>query len=553
MSSTAVRAEDQANSPGGKAAAVPPVEITEPRSRGLVGWVQWVIKLLVASLVIVLPLFFGGVHPSVYLSVEILIFAGVALMLAVHPKSLVNACSSSSAVRMTLLSFVLFAALASGSLIFRMFNEISHPILGVIHTGPSIEQLGIVVKDLVFAIGLFALMCGFLFSSPRNPSRVRNWILTSAAFVSLTALSHWFYDNGLLFWTFEPENVFQSERARWPFVNSDHLAHFSLLVLFPLLGFLEESALQFRESKGGPKPKRMLDALTRRRFQWQLVRFLSVCMLLLCVVLAILGTQSRGSWFALGVTLVLYILGSGRAKTACSASGRAPADLMEKSGAHATHDKRGRHRSRRRSAEETISAQIDLAAIILRRLYRPLLFIGALLVITFFLNERGRELVAGRIEYGLLYSMDDIRWAMYENSWPMFLSAPFWGVGLGYWDKLYSQFTTLALADLNPVYLHSDPLQLLIEVGLIGILPLLFLGIYLIRTTSRLILCKADASLHALKLRVLGGVCALFSFTLAGLFDFPFRIPALLSLYLITLAMLLINCTLLEDGVNRPS
>lgn len=503
------------------------------------------VRLTLFFAVAIMPLFFGAVHRSVYLPLELIVFTQVIILLLVKREKCLRVLTSSRLVTVSSAALLIFALIPlTAYLVSSLLGSEPHPVVGAVNQviGPS--SFLSAIREPLFTLALFVLFSYLLFTSARGNLRVRNWLFLSAALVSLTALSHWFYDNGLLFWTFEPEHIFSSERARWPFVNANHLAHFLLLMLFPILATLEETVSNIGAKISRARVRHLSDAFSLHDLQADVVKALLFGVLLIAVVVAILGSQSRGSWLALGVTLLFYLVSSGRIYKSSSAALATDSEVKPR---HSEKIRRRKRSNQDESSKTAIVVNLSRAFELLTRIYRPLLVFAAVLVISFFLNEHGQELVEGRLEYGLSYSKDDIRWTMYQDSMPMFMQHPFFGVGLGRWEDLFPQYASPSLAGVDAGYLHSDPLQLLIEVGIIGVLPLLFLSFVIIVRSVRAVFFFNSTEARSIRLRVLGRFSALVAFVLATFFDFPLRIPAILVAFIATLALLINNLASIED------
>ena len=160
-------------------------------------------------------------------------------------------------------------------------------------------------------------------------------------------------------------------------------------------------------------------------------------------------------------------------------------------------------------------------------LARPLFGLLAIGALVFFLAGQGTELIASRLDYALAYSLEDIRWTMYHDTLPMIRDNLLFGVGLGRWEPAFGAYRSDALAGLYLKYLHSDVLQLFAEVGLVGMLPLVACGIYLLIRFFRLQRTLAVSGEGGYRLRLAGLAAGLLAFIIASGFDFPWRTPAI--------------------------
>jgi tetratricopeptide (TPR) repeat protein len=118
-----------------------------------------------------------------------------------------------------------------------------------------------------------------------------------------------------------------------------------------------------------------------------------------------------------------------------------------------------------------ISVAVTFVALLLlmSRLYRlrwSLAIVGALVVVVAgYATWIGIEPLLARVRHGEFAS----RWLLVSTSVPMLRSFPL-GVGLGAWGEAYGPYQPAALQPgrLDPQYAHSDLVQLIVELGLLG-------------------------------------------------------------------------------------
>lgn len=491
-----------------------------------------------------LPLFFGGVHDLTYSIAHSVVFFTLAVFFAsqwlVENRSRARShflTGQSSWYIMGIISaFILYLGAQT---VFLSLFVTEHPVLGQVS---ATVQRSLVFSNLLhvfFFISVFAISRLWLNSSESRQRLFNSAIILVGLGVSLIALSHWFYDNGKLFWTFAPETVFTTERARWPFVNSNHLAHFLLPVFSICLAAIVhhiDSVRLVSNSIAHDRRGSLADILTSRRVQRNSV----LCISILCVLgssgLAILASLSRGSWMGLACAIALMsVLFMRIAPLEISGGQRAvPENLVS------LEDERKRRKKIRRnegmsSRNRTFDARniASLLGALGIRFIRPLLILGAVVLVVGFFSGRGGDLVSERLEYGLLYAKDDMRWQLYKDSLPILFSYPLFGIGFGSWETVYSRVMDNSLAGMDPVYLHSDPFQLLLETGIVGTLPWIFLAGFVLygsfATVGKIPRPRA--------LVLIGATSGLFGLALASFLDFPFHIPALQMLSAMLLAL----------------
>ncbi len=491
------------------------------------------IKFFLFATLLLLPIPFGGVHERTYLPFSLLLSSVLLFVALREPQRFGGVFSGASGRASQLVSCSLAAMLIYTAVQYWAFSYTSfnHPVVG---KATRQIDLGVFVtgwREIVNFLGIFLLARLYLGESRSAQKSLARVIMLSGGIVSLIAISHWLYDNGMLFWIFEPETNSTNRRARWPFVNPNHLGDFLSPIFFLTLGGVVTlvNRLFEREITRGRRRNRTLVALiSSEDFHVKVMKPIVLCLPLLSISLALLGSQSRGAWFGTSVALLVFTF----------FSSSQPVKEEFTAGQTVIHmDTRRRSRGGRSVGALKMDGSWALLLVeTVKKFIKPLVITAAALVVLFFLNSQGRDLVAGRLEYGLLYSMEDIRWTFYADSWRMFIEHPIFGVGLGAWEKTYSPYASPALAGLNPVYLHSDPYQLLIELGIVGFLPLALIvtavltsGIYAIRRQRPL----------ETRLPVLATFCGLIAFSIATLPEFPMRIPAISALVAAFLAFFL--------------
>lgn len=118
------------------------------------------------------------------------------------------------------------------------------------------------------------------------------------------------------------------------------------------------------------------------------------------------------------------------------------------------------------------------------------------------------------------------RLVYYGDAWSMIMDSPVWGFGAGAWTYLQYRYQS---ADYFTAYVHSEPLQLMLEVGIVGFLifgaacaTLLVRGFSALKRVE-----KPEAAFRRIQL----GACCLL--IVHGLVDFSMSFPYLLGLFFI--------------------
>lgn len=496
---------------------------------------------------LVLVLSFGGTSLYIFNIFSLLIFAlTITLIIASFnspssPKIDKHFPKSASALLASGCCFILFvfarlfAGHASGSSSIKELN--------FLHI--FFDELAFISPFLLFLCCFFISVILFL----RFPElRLNAWrfVFITGFIISIVALSHWFYDNGHLFWVFAPQKLFTSHRARWPFVNANHLGHFLLPTFFLGLFLFEKQLSGFkqniRDNFSSRRNYRIARYLSSKKTQYQIFLALLNFFMLLSILLALLATLSRSTLIGLSFSALIYLLLKRKGAHTSPKSDQ----FLEDADYTASHGKKQdlpQKRRRRRSRKKEISAFSKISFSVIRKsvFLVPYLLLLALCLTFIMSSERGTELVDQRLEFSLSATKNDIRWQMYKDSLPMFWENPVLGVGLGRWSKTFSQYKSEELVGIFPRYLHSEPLQLLIEGGLVGLLllalPLIFLLFQAFKCRSKLKRLENN--------RLAALISAVLSLIVASCFDFPFRMPAIAVFFALYLAM--ISAALSED------
>lgn len=490
----------------------------------------------ITLLLIALPLLFGGVHATVYGPVEIGIFTLLTCLVVGARSAVMAPFGSDTVYRATFVATALLLSyLFARGLADLFISTAPHPVLGSGVQLAAIRDVTAWLREVLVVVAAVVVVRTILALHPRAFRRITNVVVGVGVLTAMIGLAHWFYDNGRLFWLFEPDNVFVSQRARWPFVNSNHLACFLLPAFFLLIGRCGDESAALRNamiSQRTGRPKSIADLSGDERFQRKIVRLTLTMVLVMAVLLCIIATLSRGVWFgALVGGLTFLVLD----RVSRPGEKRSVARAVEASGA----EPRSQHhhsRRRRRSARIPFAPSTEA----LRRI-RVLVVALFCLAVYIFLRDRGAELVESRIEYGLLHSKDDMRFQLLADTWPLIVSHPWFGLGLDRWASAYATVMSPLLAGIEPVYLHNEPAQLLAETGIIGLLLAVgCLGVLFFKGCRRLTISR-DRFTH------ISLLAAFIATMVVTVFDFHLRMPAIVFQLAVVIALIID----LGDGTPR--
>lgn len=530
---------------GNSESSLEPVLLSRPTER-----IFGAVILVVLAL---LPICFGSVHRQVFLSMAIPIFSLSAYLswrsLRFDGFKVSYLLPTRLAQRTLGLLVLLTFYLVLQNLTLKLFSS-PHPVLGSVKAGANWQAFATLLQPYLTFLAVFVL-ASFGFKEARRLGFSSSALISLVGLiVAMIALSHWFYDNGKLFWSFQPDYQYISQRARWPFVNPNHLAAFLLVPFFVTLSRTESSLqLSFNYLKEAVLSKG-IDVLEDSSFQHKIVSLALSALSLFAIGTAILASLSRAAWLSLGSGILIYVFLSklpsfkhSRLKQPSEnntekLSGKIipttdRKEALSSNSFSSTHSARSGIRKRRRkqtSLKERELARLKFVRFLeyVPRSFLPIGLCFAIFALIIFFNQLGSELVEQRVQLALLHSMHDIRTEFYKISFSMYLDSPFLGIGLGQWSDHFSSRMPESMSGINTSYLHSDPLQFIIEAGLFG--ALILISLYLLYSRSVILTLKQgvlDSRDLSLVLSLYTGMSALL---LASCLDFPFRIPAI-SLY----------------------
>ncbi|MCB0334090.1 MAG: O-antigen ligase family protein, partial [Bdellovibrionales bacterium] len=450
---------------------------------------------------------FGGVHMSMF-GMSLFTFSTLFIL------SLLLSPSSPRSTLVDLLFGSRLRTAASCSFIFFCLALMTESVLftgSFLSRGYSSYLASFFHFWIVFLLSLF-----FVSSTHKKaPSLLRMDypLLLIGSCMACIGLSHALSDSGALFGLFYPEHIFRSHRARWPFVNANHYAHFLLPLFILSLGgalvritFLQRSLISHTSPSGA---KRQASPLRESFHSRETLHALRSCVLWASgstiMLSGIFLSLSRSTWLILG-TILFAIFCWRILKT--------------------NESKPDRHHKNKR-------APLPFA---LRHLQTILMGVFLAILIILLLGK-GSEHIASRITQTVSSTHEEIRLKLYHLTLNHFGDSPLIGIGASQWEAFFHRERSADLTGFEPEYLHSDPLQLLFECGLLGIAPFLFFGLFLLRETFTKMTDKSQSA-HS---QLLLGFTLMATLSLVGVsfFDFPFRIPALVSVFAIVLSHLI--------------
>ncbi len=472
---------------------------------------------IMLTLFLILTLWFGGAREtSILLNLTVLFFV-TAVLLCWYRNELIRPLSKFPGYLLSIFCyFLLIIYIALQPDLLSAGGE-SHP---------SHDFTLFLSIDFPLLLGLYSILSAWhLAVISDGPKWLNKQIVRIGAIVAIIALSHWLVDNGKLFFMFEPEHIAKTTRARWPFVNPNHLAAFLLIPLCLATAHLENTLravsikLDDERAQRGFQYSHYLGTDAGQRMILGLVVAFTP---LLLMAIALIASQSRNGYLCLALLFLFASLRSLRTTPStshqdyCHDKDREIIDL---------HDLK---------LEELASKSSEPKHSHGRKLALPLLLLTLTLSV-FLLSPRGAELIRERASYGLENTRDDIRFQLYKESLPLLTKSPLLGIGGGSWSLRYPTVQTSALNGYRPRYLHSDPYQYVIEYGFIALLPLIFIAVLLVLTIRKSAHTERSQRLLTERAYLTAGVTLMLIFSC---FDFPFHIGATASLFAISLTSL---------------
>lgn len=425
---------------------------------------------LIFFVLIASPLFFGSVHTPAWLT-----FSGLIII-----SGLLSIKKEVKVPPLELLGYWCLSIAAYGvcQYIWGSVFKTPLPVKGIYLGLPNQSQM----ESTIFSFSVSATLF-FILAREENFDQIKKIVIFSGLVVCVIALSHWLSDNGRLFWFFEPTTVAESNRARWPFVNPNHLGAF---LIFPFFFILEEFFLKLHALHSSIS-QAILNSHNSKLSLYltspDLPSLLFTSSKASIILVTILASLSRGVIVPLSILSLIGVI-----------------HFSFTSGA------------RLKSFSLWISLLFSLAAFL--ALYEQ------------------KEILEQRLVYGIVAAIDDLRWLMLRESIPLIFNSPIFGVGLGLWEERFFTVASSTFVGLKPEYLHSDTAQLIIETGIIGLVITCFFWI------------KVFRGVYFFKGKTIFPELAVISFLLSSTFDFPLRIPSVVWMVIASISVIISNAVL---------
>lgn len=426
--------------------------------------------VFLSSIILLSPIPFGSVHLSTFTLWGIVI--AVVWLFLIRDKSF----SLPQSIKPILYSLGVVLLFGILNATFHLIFSPAAPVEGV--QAFTLEPVRFV--NFILSLSSIALLITIASQlNPKEQNKICSIGIASGVIVSTIALMHWLSDNGRLFWIFEPSFIFETNRARWPFVNSNHLGAFLIIPYFLCLSRFVSYSQIINKSLEATRFSSYLSSTARILKIKDFPTTVAYGVALIWIGIAITATLSRAVVSSVVILTVITVIFDA-------------------------------------SRNNTRTRKIIYWA------FGLIVLVGAMILVD------QSELIQSRLYYKLIASKDDIRWQMYEESIPLLSLL---GVGFGGWERSFFQIASPAFVGLNPEYLHSDILQFAIESGILCVFIILFLLRGVIKDIFVSIYSTSSKYYAA-------GIIGVF---LAACFDFPFRMPSILWIFSIFLVIWIQN------------
>ena len=150
-----------------------------------------------------------------------------------------------------------------------------------------------------------------------------------------------------------------------------------------------------------------------------------------------------------------------------------------------------------------------------------------------------------------------VRLRIWKNTMAMIERFPVFGVGIGNWGVVYPAVARIVTSEDETTdesriayYAHCDPLQLVAELGVVGLFLAGLLAVRVVRETFSL-WSRVGASTKALF--AAGSFCALGGIAANSLFSFPFQLPAVPFVVAVFLGLLARLCADKKEEASQSS
>ncbi|MCC6933806.1 MAG: O-antigen ligase family protein [Deltaproteobacteria bacterium] len=492
------------------------------------------VGLLVVS-IIASALILGGTPHYV---AEIIQMATAALLLFAILQSLITAHQLALAVALRYLSIILLPLLAF--ILFALFEMVPLPDWLVKNLSPaaydfyfsaevpaksiSLERaastdsllwISVMLITFLWVIGLPRMDRTLKLWQPRQRRKVEertllvrasqidplvnllcSSIIFAALLCSVISIVHWSLHLDSLYGIWKVEDMWPRGKTRlhWPFVNPNHLACF-LTMAFILsaerfLRLLQLLSMSFGEDM---RIDSVLQVMRNPQRLALPLMYGAVCCLL--AITNLLTLSRAGIALMLLGTIILYW-------TYARFVSRAELSLE----------------TRKRSYS-----------------WRVIMLLLGVVVVASVLSQDQEKLLFDRLAYGLASGYDEFRMLLVQTAVGVIKDYWLVGVGLGCWPLVSMYYAPDKLAGLRLDYAHNDILQLLGEVGVIG---LLLIAATMISLFARGYGLWKKEIIFTQRLEIIGLFIAGLVPLIHGLVDFPLYLPAISLTWTICLACL---------------
>jgi hypothetical protein len=326
---------------------------------------------------------------------------------------------------------------------------------------------------------------------------IQKVVIAVSLFSAVIGVTHLMLQMQSLFGLFSFTDEYQfSWRAHWPFVNANQLAvMIEMGLMLSFARFLREKQLKTL-SVSQKKEEGILKNIERVFYSLEKQALSLIVMFVLGIGLILTLSRAGIGLTFLGMSLVWMIYKFN------------PVVLISSD-------------DRKRRLEKTNNSNISKLFSFLKISLFPLILFFFFLL---YLGDDVSSRLSSRVDQTVSQNGDNSRKSLNQISWDVFNLNPLFGIGLNNWQYVAPQFSTDETKGWHLDYAHNDYLEVLSEIGLIG---LLFACLPLKLALKNLLSLKGVHLGAVRKVYLCGLIMSFMVPAIHAFVDFPYHLPIL--------------------------